>query len=153
MAALIENGLLIKEDEVGSTLLGDGETGADEFGSYFKPARYIAWDNDLGLLHFTSMMSLVIAGLEDSGAYFAFNTQDSNFGLVFINGNLYLERASPRKACFPDMMLLAYGASSALITSYIPTFTCNTSLCLPITCSLPGDPGRFWHQRRRLDEG
>ena len=57
-----------------------GETGADEFGSFSKPTHYIGWGNDLGSSDFTSTMSMVITGLEDSGAYFTFNTPESYFG-------------------------------------------------------------------------
>ena len=136
MTALIENGSIKEDDGLGSTLQADGETGADADGKFFKPSNSILWENELGSLDFTSTMTLVFTGLDDSYAQFAFFTQqDLFFAFEFWYGDLYIE-GTLRKACFPDMMLLAYDASSALITIYIPTFPCYPySLCLPITCS------------------
>ena len=88
-------------------------TGADEFGSYFRPTHYIGWANDLGSSDFTFTMSLVITGLEDSGAYFTFNTRDSYFGFSSDGDVVYRSGPFCKAYCLPDMMLLVYDASAA----------------------------------------
>ena len=116
MTALIENGL-IKEDELGSTLLADGDTVAYADVSYFKPDFAVRWENDLGTSDFTSTMTLVFTGEQGSGALFALNSLDSGFQFyedITGDNDFIPHPVGPLcKACLPDVMLLVRDASAA----------------------------------------
>ena len=111
MTALIENGAIIEEYGLGSTLQADGETGADADGIHFKTDNNILWENDLGTSDFTSTMTLVITGLEDSGALFLLYNNAYN-GFELWDGDLNLHGLLC-KACLSDLMLLCVCHASA----------------------------------------
>ena len=110
-------------------------TGADEFGSYFKPTHYIGWANDLGSSDFTSTMSLVITGLlEDSNyAFFTFNTLESFFGFDFDGDVVYRSGPFCKAYHLPDMMLLAECMMHLLLLSLKYAYTCQNTYSLRLS--------------------